>query len=841
MASRIRLVSTLTPIAGRHAALRNASRAWSDRRSLLLRIGDGRAWGLGEATPLPGYSSDRLDMARQDLEAIDLGRAEPLFEKLPPPGSPPGVELRAHALETLRSMAEIMASPAARFAFETALLDLLGQRSGVPLWRWLTPEPVTRQISTSAVIDPLASDALERAEDCIARGLTTLKLKLGRDFTREFEFAENLRKRHPKHDLALRFDANRAWRAQDAEAHLAMLANLEPEYVEEPCAEPLSTSALSAGVSLAADESLQGLSPSAWGKPSVSKLVLKPMALGGFTKCLEWAELADRRGLDVVVSHLFDGPIALGACSHLAFAIQSPHRAVSLGRHDGLRAWTLTPPDFVRDAAIAVPTKPGLGMSGASSAIGLASADFSLASVARDAPDHPALVFDDQTLSFAALASLTARARAWLDTRDAVELARTTGRPVAWTAQPTPASLALLYACIDAGIPALPLHPRSSDAERARVLDEIEAACVVPDGVTPLHEDEAPLGGSEPIDPEADLAWIMTSGSTARPRAVRLSRRAFAASAAASEANLGFQPDDRWLLSIPFAHVGGLSVLIRCLLARKTVVVSTSGTPSNPAAFARWLGEHGVTLLSLVPTQLTRLLEAPDFALPPSVRAILLGGAAAPAPLLERAKERGVPVLQTYGLTEACSQVATADARAGASSKLRALSGVELKVAPDGSLCLRSPVLFSGYAGKPEGNGTSSEGPLDEEGWFRTSDLGRIDEAGNLEVLGRRDNVIISGGENVTPELVEAVLLDHPRVHAACVVGAPDDEWGARIVAVIVASGIEAEGLDAWVRSRLSAFQRPRRWLFVSELPHLGGGKVDRRAVASLAADTGDR
>jgi O-succinylbenzoic acid--CoA ligase len=265
---------------------------------------------------------------------------------------------------------------------------------------------------------------------------------------------------------------------------------------------------------------------------------------------------------------------------------------------------------------------------------------------------------------------------------------------------------------------------------------------------------------------------------------------------------------------MPLAHVGGLSILTRCLAARACVVLEPR---FDAAALPELLLRHRVTLLSLVPTMLTRLLdEHPHWTPPSHLRALLLGGAGSPARLLERAAERGVPVLTTYGLTEACSQVVTGG---------RALLGAELRVAGDeGRLQIRGPMLMSGYLGEP---------PLAPGAWFDTGDLGELDANGVLRVHARRTDLVVSGGENVYPAEVEDALATCPGVRAACVFGVADETWGQLVAALVVADGatLDRGALRVAIAERLAPHKRPRLLAFVDALPQTGAGKLDRAAA----------
>jgi o-succinylbenzoate---CoA ligase len=449
---------------------------------------------------------------------------------------------------------------------------------------------------------------------------------------------------------------------------------------------------------------------------------------------------------------------------------------------------------------------------------------FSITAAAEDAPDHPALLTDRENWTFARLAERVAAV--------AAEINPETDRYLIATNQVE--SLLRLYALMDLGIPAVLLHPRWTEAERRRVMGE-------GGGAPPVFPGRVKEGTGEDFSPP--LALLFTSGSTGTPKGVVLTRAAFAASAAASAANLGWEADDRWLLAMPTAHVGGLSIVTRCLAARKTVVLDTTSR-FDPRETAERIEHHRVTLLSLVPTMLHRLLEMePRWQPPEALRAVLLGGAPAAPALLHRAAERRVPILTTYGMTETCSQVATQsyvsrreppreDSRQdhGAGPPL---PGVEARIAADGEIQLRGPMVMRGYF--PAGAHPS---PFTADGWLRTGDAGFLDSAGRLHPLGRQGEMLLTGGENVYPAEVEAALLEHPAIAAACVVGVPDPEWGETVAALLVADGpppTEA-ALAAWLKERLAPFKQPRRWRWVRALPWQPNGKVERRKARELLA-----
>ena len=314
------------------------------------------------------------------------------------------------------------------------------------------------------------------------------------------------------------------------------------------------------------------------------------------------------------------------------------------------------------------------------------------------------------------------------------------------------------------------------------------------------------------------LTVLFTSGTSGPAKAVRLTARNWEAAVEASALHLDHRSEDVWLAAMPLHHVGGLSILYRSAF----VGASVRWVPRFEVAEVVGELRRGVTMASLVPTMLRRILDFDDqpFA---GLRAVLVGGGPIPPGLLEEAASRGLPVLPTYGMTETCAQVATL--RPGQNLRYAAdpLPGVEVRVGRGGHIELRGDQISPGYADQ-------NDRPPEE--WFTTPDLGEVSPDGGLRVLGRADDIIVTGGENVDPGRVESVLSSHPAVTAAVVVGVADPEWGQKVVAVFQGAA-PAEEVLAWARGRLSRAEVPKVLLPIAEIPWLGT-KPDRLAVVRI-------
>lgn len=340
--------------------------------------------------------------------------------------------------------------------------------------------------------------------------------------------------------------------------------------------------------------------------------------------------------------------------------------------------------------------------------------------------------------------------------------------------------------------------------------------------------------------PDDTAVVLFTSGSTGTPRGVVLPRRALHAAALAHAGHLPWRDDDRWLVALPLAHSGGLAAIVRCLVARKPIALVETDADARPVwPLADALAASATTLTSLVPTQLTSLLDDEHWRAPPSLRAILVGGAATPPSLRRRALARDLPILVTYGMTETFGQVATALPRAEAVPDPESVSdpnsaigpplpGVTLRAGTASSpapIEILGAVCMTGYLGEP---------PLPSPRLV-TNDDGFLDARGHLHVVGRRDDIIITGGSNVSPLAVEEDLRATPGVVDACVFALPDPRWGQLVAAaLVVAPAFSLDAALAHWAAHLPPSHRPRALVLTARLPLGATGKVDRRAAAAL-------
>lgn len=495
-----------------------------------------------------------------------------------------------------------------------------------------------------------------------------------------------------------------------------------------------------------------------------------------------------------------------------------------------------------------------------------------LARAAAAVPDVVALEGPAGACSYA---ELHARACA-----GALELARRGAVPGSRVAIALPPGLdfaVALHACLLLGAAAVPVDLRLGAAERAAI--EHGATVVVGEPLGGADAAESlgganvaglpgganaaqSLGGADTAgrllaagaagspavhDLDAVAVVIHTSGTTSAPRPVELTYGNILWSALGSAVALGLDPAERWLCALPLSHVGGLSILLRSAIYGTTAVVHPRFETDT---VLRALHQQCVTLVSLVATTLARLLDA-GLREPPFLRCALTGGGPVPGALLDRAHAAGVPVSLTYGLTETCSQVTTTPVaalggpgsrtrNAGPPSSLNAGPPLTPDAGPSPSLNAGPPLFCTRLRIAADGEievagPTVARAALGPDGWLHTGDLGRLSVEGCLEVTGRKADTIVSGGENVAPAEVEAVLEGHPAVLEAAVLGRPDERWGEAVTALVVVragAALDEQQLRAHCAARLAPYKVPKHIALVAgPLPRTRSGKLLRREL----------
>ncbi len=453
-------------------------------------------------------------------------------------------------------------------------------------------------------------------------------------------------------------------------------------------------------------------------------------------------------------------------------------------------------------------------------------------------PSAPAIVASGETVSYGALEARVAIATGRLRT-----LGVSAGDRIALWAANSAEWIVLALAVERAGGVLVPLNTRLADPEiewqlavaRPRLaIAGDELAARLPAGARGIALEAlrsiAPSGGDaapESSDESRDAAIVFTSGTTGRPKGAVLTRANRLASARAAAAVLPLAEGDRWLASLPFFHVGGLGILQRCLSAGACVELPASFSSDD---LARAVEESPVTHLSVVDATLRRMLEGRGGKpLPGRVKAVVAGGGPVSPALVEACPQ----AIATYGLTESCAMVTLVRPGADREERLtagRALPGIELRIASDGVIEVRGPVVMRGYL-----DDEAATAAAIRDGWLRTGDLGELDARGNLRVLARRDDLIVSGGENVYPAEIEQALLAHPDVADALVVGVPDERWGEVPLALVVPRHPGTPDLRAYLEARLARYKLPRI-VFEAEIPRLANGKPDRAAVRARLA-----
>ena len=463
----------------------------------------------------------------------------------------------------------------------------------------------------------------------------------------------------------------------------------------------------------------------------------------------------------------------------------------------------------------------------------------SIYSAEKDSPESLAIVYDDQFITFSALAQEVRNAQRNLEYLLDIDESGNYHRCIAVVARSDFASIVIISAILEMGLVPCFLHHRWLDSYKLEIARSMQAIAII-DTEQKNWIKKLEVSGS--VVSDLDFAIFFTSGTTSKPKAVRISLDSIFAAAEANTKNLGWSSKDRWLLNLPMAHVGGFSIFFRTRISRTAMVLWPSQVEKKfvPAVVEDIIVRYSVTLLSMVPTMMARIASERIRA-PSSVRALLLGGAAAGRELVSTARQLGWPILTTYGMTETLGQISTQplsklhllmDGEDILSDVGYTLEGCEVQIR-EGQIWVNSRSMMLGYLLFDEVNKRYlSEKTLEWDNWLPTRDLGEILSDGRLLVTGRMTDLIISGGENISPSRIEQWFLNSRLISDVVVCGVEDNEWGQR-----VAMAVSLQDEDSFIEIRrriglLNPIERPYYVWVTNQLPKLSSGKVDRRGVS---------
>lgn len=459
----------------------------------------------------------------------------------------------------------------------------------------------------------------------------------------------------------------------------------------------------------------------------------------------------------------------------------------------------------------------------------------------RAAQDSPALEFDSQTWTYSSLNTWAESIAAHLESK----VKR--GARIAIHLNNQPAYIALIHALAKIRAIAVPLNTRLTEHEINWQMEQSQCELLICESERLGHPKRILLSEllsspqhfssalRPPLAPDSVQGIFFTSGTTGFPKGAMLTFDNFHANALASAERLGVHPHDRWLLTLPLYHIGGMTIVFRAAIYGTEIVLHSNFDVDK---VHRALTQKNISIVSLVPNMLHRLLEKyPNFKPSSSLRVILLGGASASESLIQKSLALNLSLALTYGLTEATSQAATStpeQTRAKPGSVGKPLSGTTVTIVDDAGKSLPNgevgEIVISGK--------TVMQGYLDSERpdrFLYTGDIGYLDSDGDLWILTRRTDLIVSGGENIYPEEIERALASHPSVSEACVVGLPDPAWGQSVAAAVVArESVSAENLIHFLRGEIAGYKIPKQILFVESLPHTASGKLKRAEIKDL-------
>lgn len=791
--------------------MRIGSRILNYREGLIIHLMDEQGNdGYGEIAPLEGFSKETVQQARNQIQYLK--------------GITPEV-LRNNRL-----------FPSVRFGIETALIELMEKREN----RWLSevfgnfPD---REVAVNGLLHVPKEgirDLKGEVEKLIHEGFKYIKIKVGRSsLESDIETIRDVTMHLPP-GIMLRLDVNRLWDYETALKFGKAIDSQFIEYIEEPFVDirQIPDFYSLTHIPVALDESLDNIDTQHIEIPSgVEAFVLKPSILGGIAITRQWIDYCKRKHLKPVISSCFEAGPGFRMLIKLAMSVDFIETAFGLDtlKYLNYQGW------FFRESP--PPGPPAKAFYNSNETFSEVQKPFFKR------------VSGKESFSFKKNDEHVSRLISFF-----LNLGIQKGKRVALVGQNSTEYVVALIAIWRIGAVAVPLNFRFPIENLKSIFKSIPVDFAIitkelfPDftGIWPIiswddvtrQMEESRISELDESAPHNEAVIILTSGSTSEGKAVVLTYSNLCKNAEGSNANIPLIPGDRWLLSLPLFHVGGLGILFRCMLAGAEVVIL------DPLLnLSQSIMQYYITHISLVSTQLYRLLEdskdngKSDLK---NLKAVLLGGSAFSRVLIERAIAGGFPLYTSYGLSEMGSQVTTTAPGNGVEKLLtsgRILPYRNLKIDVNGEICVKGETLFKGYLKNGQ-----IECPLDEEGWFRTRDLGYIDSDRYLHVIGRIDNMFISGGENIIPEEIEKQILQIPGIEQVVVVPVESEEYGYRPIAFLkVTKGLElkVEQVQRYLKAVLPGFKVPDRFYLWPEQLEEKGMKISRAYFRGIVSKPG--
>lgn len=802
--------------------------------------------GRGDIAPLAGFSAESYEQAR-----AAINDSQPRLREI-------NIRRTATELETLilELDSRLNLPPSVVFGIELALAEIASKLSGQTLATWYRNDAID-SVEVNAVVGIGDSESVLREK--LSRAYRTFKLKAGASsINDEISRIERFRK-ILGNDVRLRLDANRAFSFDAAREFFARTSDYQIEYIEEPLKHSevhlLPSLRREFAIPIAIDETLlertAGLKDrseeefiSAIKLNSFDIAIFKPSLMGSISRTLHWAEALRKARKEIVVTSALDSVHSVAAALHIACAARVT-RACGLDTAALLTNSVETEDEVSFGSILSTGAVPGIGFV---SGEAIKSREVNLFPSKIDL-NRIAIRTADQDYSYSHALQMIRDCRSHFD-----DLNIHRDSTIAILAANSVDYITTLLVSAYHGVTVAVLNVRLSERELQNQLAQIDPAILLSDSrhlatARLLHQrtmmlenvcnSESSANGTQqgplPLPACQPCCVVFTSGSSGEPKGVVLSIGNLYYSALGANEAFSLCSGDVWHLSLPLYHVGGLGIVFRCLIAGAAVFVDEKFDSGRVSAL---IDDGKITHLSLVPTMLESLMEARSWRVfPKSFKTILLGGAAPGQSILQKIHDMRLPVYSSYGLSEAASVVTAAFVPGSQGEQFtsgRPLRYRKVKLFDNGEIGIAGEVVATKYLNR--------EVPLrDSEGWFHTGDVGQFDENGNLVVMGRIDDMMISGGENIFPRAIEDAAERIQAVQAAAVVPMTDPKWGQRpilFVELLAGGTATEESIRTEISTMIAKYKVPDQVIILPSLPRTAIGKIDKQRLIGLASNS---